>query len=174
MIARFADDERGGFFTTSDDHEQLIVRRKDLDDHPIPSGSSSAAYGLLRLEALTGEASYGDRARSVFALFGRVAERHPAAVAHLLRAIDFDQAAVQEVALVSSGDEDELAELASVVRAELRPHVVLAGGPEGSTSPELMLERTAVDGRAAAYVCERFTCRSPVTEPEALAAALAG
>jgi uncharacterized protein YyaL (SSP411 family) len=174
MIARFADDERGGFFTTSDDHEQLIVRRKDLDDHPIPSGNSSAAYGLLRLEALTGEATYGDRARSVIALYGRVAAGHPAAVAHLLRAIDFDQAAVREVALVSPDEEQELAALAAVVRAELRPHVVLAGGVEGATSPELMLERRSVDGRAAAYVCERFACRAPVTEPDELAAALAG
>ena len=42
MIARFADDELGGFFTTSDDHEELIARRKDVGDHPIPSGNSSA------------------------------------------------------------------------------------------------------------------------------------
>ena len=49
MIERFADPERGGFFTTAADGEELIVRRKDVDDHPIPSGSSSAAYGLLRL-----------------------------------------------------------------------------------------------------------------------------
>jgi uncharacterized protein YyaL (SSP411 family) len=174
MIERFADAERGGFFTTSNDHEQLIARSKDIDDHPIPSGSSSAAFGLLRLEALTGQASYGDRARSVFALYGRVAERHPSAVAHLLRAIDFDQAAVSEVALVAAGDLSELGDLAAVVRAKLRPHVVLAGGAEGATSPELMLKRRAVDGRAAAYVCERFSCRAPVTDPAELAAALAG
>ncbi len=176
MIARFADPERGGFFMTSDDHEELITRRKDLDDHPIPSGNSSAAYGLLRLEALTGEASYGDHARSVFALYARVAARHPAAVAHLLRAIDFDQASVREVALVAPGDggPETLAELAAVVRAELRPHVVLAGGIEGATSPELMLERHAVEGGAAAYVCERFACRAPVTDPSALAGALDG
>ena len=64
MIERFADPERGGFFTTSNDHEQLIARRKDIDDHPIPSGNSSAAYGLLRLAALTGERSLR-RARRV-------------------------------------------------------------------------------------------------------------
>ena len=43
MIERFADAERGGFFETSDDHEQLVARRKDLEDNPIPSGNSSAA-----------------------------------------------------------------------------------------------------------------------------------
>ena len=58
MIERFGDPENGGFFTTSDDHEELIARRKDLDDHPAPSGNSAAANGLLRLAALTGEAAY--------------------------------------------------------------------------------------------------------------------
>ena len=100
MIARFADPERGGFFTTSEDHEQLIARRKDVDDHPIPSGNSSAAFGLLRLAALTGEGSYAERAESVFRLFGRVAAEHPQAVPHMLRAIDFHLSPVHEVALV--------------------------------------------------------------------------
>ena len=99
MIERFADPERGGFFTTSDDHEALIARRKDVDDHPIPSGNSAAAYGLLRLAALTGEHRYAEHAESVFRLFGRVAANHPQAVAHLLRAIDFHLSPVQEVAL---------------------------------------------------------------------------
>ena len=47
MIERFADEDNGGFFETSSDHEQLVARRKDLEDHPIPAGNSSAAYGLL-------------------------------------------------------------------------------------------------------------------------------
>ena len=67
---------------------------------------------------------------------------------------------------------DGLGELATVVRSGFRPHVVLAGGPEGVERPELMRERTAVDGRPAAYVCEHFSCRQPVTEPAELSAAL--
>ncbi len=174
MIERFADPERGGFFTTSDDHEQLIARRKDIDDHPIPAGNSAAAYGLLRLAALTGEHRYAAQAEGVVALHGRVAATHPQAVGHLLRAIDFHLAPVREVALVAPAPADGIAPLAEVVRSKLRPYLVLAGGPEGSERPELMLERRAVDGHAAAYVCERFACRAPVTEPGELAAALDG
>ena len=85
MIERFADDERGGFFETSSDHEQLVARRKDLEDHPIPSGNASAAYGLLRLAALTGEHEYEKRAVGVFRLLHTIAARHPQAFAHLLR-----------------------------------------------------------------------------------------
>ncbi|MEJ7876992.1 MAG: thioredoxin domain-containing protein, partial [Solirubrobacterales bacterium] len=168
MIERFHDSERGGFFTTPSDADQLIARRKDVDDHPIPSGSSSAAYGLLRLSALTGEHRYTEHALSVFSLFGQVAERHPHAVAHLLRGIDFHLGEVKEVALVG----DDLAGLAAVVRDELRPHVVLAGGTESSEVPELMRGREMVDGRAAAYVCEGFTCRAPLIEPDELRSAL--
>jgi uncharacterized protein len=175
MIERFADPVNGGFFTTSSDHEELVARRKDVDDHPIPSGNSAAAYGLLRLAALTGEHAYAAQAESVFRLFGRVAEQHPQAVAHLLRAIDFHTATVNEVALVTpAGDGAGLDELAASVRSQLRPHLVLAGGVEGSDRPELMLGRTAVEGRAAAYVCEGFACQMPVTEPDELAAALGG
>ena len=174
MIDRFADPDRGGFFTTSDDHERLVARRKDLDDHPIPSGSSSAALGLLRLGALTGEHDYERHAVSVFRLFHKVAESHPSAVPHLLRALDFHLSTVKEVALVAPGAGDGLGELAAIVRSGFRPHVVLAGGPEGSKRPELLAERTAVDGHAAAYVCENFTCERPVTQPTALAASLDG
>jgi uncharacterized protein YyaL (SSP411 family) len=174
MIERFADPERGGFFTTASDHERLIARRKDVDDHPIPSGNSSAAYGLLRLAALTGEHSYAAHAESVFRLFGRIAVNHPEAVAHLLRAIDFDVAPTKEVALVAPPGANGLGELAAPVRERFLPHVVLAGGPEGTRSPELMRERAAVEGRAAAYVCENFACKRPVTEAGQLAAALDG
>ena len=171
MIGRFADPELGGFFTTAHDHEELVARRKDVDDHPIPSGNSAAAYALLRLAALTGEAEYERHAVSVLRLLHRVAAQHPSAVAHLVRAIDLYVSPGREVAVVGPEGAD-LGPLAGVVRSRLRPHVVLAGGAEGSERPELMRERSAVDGLAAAYVCERFACQRPVTEPAELAAAL--
>jgi uncharacterized protein len=163
MIERFADDENGGFFETSSDHERLLARRKDLEDHPIPSGNASAAYGLLRLAALTGEHAYEERAVSVLRLLHELAPQHPQAFGHLLQALDFHLAPVREVALVG----DDLRPLERVVRGEFRPHLVLAGGaPDGVP---LLRDRPPVDGRAAAYVCERFACKAPVTEPDELA-----
>jgi uncharacterized protein YyaL (SSP411 family) len=175
MIERFLDRERGGFFTTPVDGEQLIARRKDVDDHPIPSGNSSAAYGLLRLAALTGEHEYERHAVGVLRLFHGAAGRQPHALAHLLQALSFHLSPVKEVALVSpagNGGAAALSELAAVVRSTHRPNVVLAGGAEGTERPELMRERHAVDGHVAAYVCENFACRAPVTAPDELAAAL--
>jgi uncharacterized protein len=164
-IARFGDPERGGFYSTSADHEVLIARRKEIGDHPIPSGNSAMALGLLRLEALTGERSYGQQAEGVLRLFARTAPRRPDAFAHLLRALDFQLAATKEVALIG----DDLGQLAAVVRSRHLPHLVLAGGPEGSTAPALLDERPAADGKPTAYVCEHFACQAPVTAPEQLA-----
>jgi uncharacterized protein len=172
MIDLFADDERGGFFTTARDHEELVVRRKDVDDHPIPSGNSAAAFGLLRLAALTGEHEYERRAVGVFRLLHGAAAGHPQALAHLLCTMDFHFAPVKEIALVGPASGDGLGELAAVVRSGFRPHAVLAGGPEGTERPELMLQRSTIDDRPTAYVCEHFACRQPVTEPDELAAAL--
>ena len=122
MIARFADDENGGFFTTSDDHEELIARRKDLEDHPAPSGNSSAANGLLRLAALGGEADYERRAAGVIRLLAPTASRHPQAFAHLLAAADGYVSPALEVALISpAGDVDTAADLATAYRARFRP-----------------------------------------------------
>ncbi|MBA3867299.1 MAG: thioredoxin domain-containing protein, partial [Solirubrobacterales bacterium] len=167
-IARFGDPERGGFYSTSADHEELIARRKEIGDHPIPSGNSSAALGLLRLAALTGEHRYASEGEGVLRLFAKPAVQHPETFAHLLRALDFHLATTREVALVGG----DLGELAAVVRTAFRPNLVLAGGPEGTEQPPLLEGRTGVDGRPAAYVCQNFSCRLPVTGAQDLAAEL--
>jgi uncharacterized protein YyaL (SSP411 family) len=164
MIVRFGDPDRGGFFSTSDDHESLIARRKEIGDHPIPSGNSSAAMGLLRLSALTGDRTYEQQAESVFRLFAKPATQHPESFAHLLRAIDFHLSPTKAVALTG----DDLTELTKLVRSKHRPHLVLAGGPEGTSVPPLLQNRTTTDGRPTAYVCEHFTCQAPTTDPKHL------
>jgi uncharacterized protein len=166
ILARFADPDNGGFFSTSDDHEALLTRRKDLEDTPIPSGASSAAFGLLRLAALTGEHAYEQAAVSQLRLVHELAPRHPLAFGHLLAAIDFYTSPTLEVALVGP----DRGPLERVVRGAFRPHIVLAGGAQDVVP--LLDGRAPVDGRATAYVCEHFACRAPVSEPAELAALL--
>ena len=143
LIERFSDAERGGFFTTASDHEPLAARRKDLEDSPIPSGNSAAAFGLLRLGMLSGDGRYERHALGVLRLLFPLAARHPGAFGHLLGAADFYLAPVKEVAIV--GPASEAARLLRVVRDAYRPHVVLAdrgagrgaaaGGPRAGRWP---------------------------------------
>jgi uncharacterized protein YyaL (SSP411 family) len=98
LIARFADTELGGFFSTAIDQEALIARRKDLEDSPIPAGASSAALGLLRLAQLTGEETYERHAVSVLRLLQEIAPRHPAAFGHLLQAMHWNLSPARPIA----------------------------------------------------------------------------
>jgi uncharacterized protein YyaL (SSP411 family) len=132
----------------------------------VPAGNSSAAYGLLRLARLSGRDDFERQALAALALLAPIAPRHPLAFGHALQAFDFSLSRVREVAIV--GPEPEA--LLQTARAGYRPHMVLAAG--GGDVP-LLESRTPVDGRAAAYVCEHFTCQAPVTEPDGLAALLA-
>ena len=168
LVARFADSEHGGFFTTAADHASGFARRKDLEDSPTPAGGSAAAFGLLRLSRLSGDGSWEDRALGVLRVVAGIVARHPHGFGHALQAMDFSAARVREVALV--GDGDPFQALLEVVHGSYRPHIVLAGG---SGDVPLLRDRPTVDGRAAAYVCEGFTCQAPVTDPEALQSALA-
>jgi uncharacterized protein len=103
----------------------------------------------------------------VLALLAPLGIRHPLAFSYLLRAADFQLSPVKEVAIV--GPEPGASELVRAVRGQLRPHLVLAGG---SGAVPLLAGRGPVDGQAAAYVCEHFSCHAPVTRAVDLIAAL--
>ncbi|HSZ04890.1 MAG TPA: thioredoxin domain-containing protein [Solirubrobacteraceae bacterium] len=98
IIERFADPQHGGFFSTAADAEALIVRRKDLEDSPIPSGSSSAAVGLLRLAQLTGDDRYERQALGALALVADIAPRHPTAFGHMLQALHWHLSPARPIA----------------------------------------------------------------------------
>jgi uncharacterized protein YyaL (SSP411 family) len=173
-LDHFSDPEHGGFFMTADDHEQLVTRRKDLEDTPIPSGNSAAAVALLRLARLTGDSRYEQAAEGVIALLHPLAANHPQSFANLLAAVDLQLGEVHEVAVV--GPPESAAPLLAALRRSYRPRVVAAGAvgasPVERSAVPLLEGRHALDGKAAAYVCERFACRAPVTEPGALEALL--
>jgi uncharacterized protein YyaL (SSP411 family) len=97
-IARFADPNQGGFFSTAADAEALITRRKDLEDSPIPSGSSSAAVALVRLAQLTGNHDYERHALGAIALVLEIAPRHPTAFGHMLQALHWHLAPARPIA----------------------------------------------------------------------------
>jgi uncharacterized protein YyaL (SSP411 family) len=161
LLDRFWDDDEGGLFTTADDGEQLITRAKDLLDNATPSANSLAAVALLRLAALTGETRYRERAADIVALLGAVAARHPAALGHLLGAVDLLVHGIDEIAVPG-----EAPLLVDVVASRYLPGTVLAWG-EPYPSP-------LWEGRqpGLAYVCRDFTCQAPAATPEALVAQL--
>ena len=161
-VELFGDEELGGFFLTPSDGEVLVARQKDLDDNPTPSGNSMLAFVLLRLARIWGDDELERRAVGVLRLVRDVIPRAPSAFGWALCALDLHLSPPRELAIVG-GPESEVA------RAALRgldANAVVAFGP-GDDVP-LLAGKTLVDGLPAVYVCERFACRAPVTEPDLL------
>jgi uncharacterized protein len=161
-VELFADEERGGFYHSPSDGERLVNRKKELDDNPTPSGNSMLAYVLLRLARIWGDAELERHAVGVFRLIAPLVPRAPSAFGHALCALDLHFATPRELAVIGPPDAD-------VARAALEPFdptAVVAFGP--SEDVPLLAGKDYVDGRPAVYVCERFACRRPVTEPAEL------
>ncbi len=158
-------DPDGGVFTTGDDAEALLTRPRELADGATPSGASLAAVGFLRLEALTGEARFGELARTLLRNLGPLAARHPLGFGLLLWAVELQAVGITEV--VVTGDRPDLAD---AVRRRFLPGVVLAAGERGDGPLWEGRDETGADGRA--YVCRNRTCLAPVDDVDSLLAAL--
>src|SRR5947207_770136 len=177
LLDLFADEERGGFFQTGSDADELVVRPKDLYDNAVPSGNSAAAEALLRLALFTGEARYEDAAVSALRLIGDVMTSAPGGFGQALCALDLYLGPSYEVAIVGDPQAaDSRALIHEVVRARWRPNVVLAvaapDDEEASETVPLLADRTSIGEKATAYVCQRFVCRLPVTGSEELRSSL--
>jgi uncharacterized protein YyaL (SSP411 family) len=176
MIRLFGDTDGGGFFDTGSDAERLVIRPKELFDNAVPAGSSVAAEVLQRLSLFTGDATYESAAVSALRGVRDLLTRAPTGFGRALGAVDLYVSAAKEVAISGAlEDKDTRALIAEVWRRYL-PNVVLAalspGDDRAAKSIPLLEGREPVEGAAAAYVCERFVCQRPVTEPEQLSAAL--
>jgi hypothetical protein len=173
ILAHFRD-PAGGFYDTADDAEALVVRPRSLQDNALPSGGAMAASVLLRLAAYCGEPEEAEAAEAAIAGVGDLAGRHPLAFAWWLVAMDLAVRGVDEVAIVGDPADPATGVLVDVTRRALLPRVVVACAPDPATSRIPLLQaRFALDGRPTAFVCRDFSCRRPVTQPEALEALLA-
>jgi uncharacterized protein YyaL (SSP411 family) len=164
----------GGFYDTSDDHETLITRPRDLQDNATPSGNAMAVTTLLKLAGFTNDLRYVDIAHQVLVQMQPMMARHPMGFGQWLQALLYTLSKPREIAVVGDPDSADTQALLNVVRDGYRPFQVVALGAADAQSPTvpLLQDRDLVDGQAAAYVCRDFTCQVPVTEPEGLQAML--
>jgi len=167
---RFGDPDAGGFFSTPADGEVLAVRRKDIEDRPVPSGNATMALALIRLHALTGEGRHLDRAEGVMRILGPLVERLPLALGRILLALQIRSVGINEVAIIGPAPES----LLGAMRAKLRRNVVVAVAPTASSSVPLLAGREPTGGATLAWVCRDFACQMPTDNPDELASQLDG
>jgi uncharacterized protein YyaL (SSP411 family) len=173
MIARFQA-PGGGFFDTSDDHETLITRPRDVQDNATPSGNAMAVTALLKLAGFTNNLRYVDVAHHALAQAQPMMAQYPLGFGQWLQALAYALSKPREIAIVGDPEAADTLALLVVVRSGYQPFQVAAQAAP-SLQPcavPLLQDRGLVNGKPAAYICRNFACQTPVTEAEGLRAQL--
>ena len=177
MVDLFWDETTQQFYDTGSDHEELVIRPRDLTDNAAPAGSSMAVSVLLRLAVLTGDSAYNARAATSLRSARAVMQRFPTAAGHWLGALDFYLAQTKEIVIVGEREDGATADLVREVFRNYLPNRVFVGTSEGiggGSDLPLLQDRHLTNGRPTAYVCENYVCRLPVNGAGELARQLVG
>ncbi|GAA4944689.1 thioredoxin domain-containing protein [Streptomonospora halophila] len=173
VLDHFGDGE-GGFFDTADDSEALFNRPQDPTDASTPSGRFAAAGALLWYAGLTGSARHRQAADEALAVAVPLAAKAPRAAGWGLAVAETLLSGPLEIAVVGPEDDPATAELHRTALLEAPfGTAVTRGRPGGAAAVPLLEDRGLVDGSPAAYVCQGFSCRLPVTSPEELSGQIA-
>jgi uncharacterized protein YyaL (SSP411 family) len=121
------------------------------------------AFVLLRLARIWGDDELERQAVAALRLVRDLLPRAPSAFGWALCALDLHLSPPRELAIVGGTG----SEVARSALSGFDPNAVVAIGPADDVP--LLEGKTLVDGRPAVYVCERFACRAPVTDPSDLA-----
>jgi uncharacterized protein len=175
----FFDEKNGGYFSTTGKDKSVVLRMKDDNDSAEPAASSVAALNLLRLAQIRGEKQWQERAEKTIGAFHPTLSRFPSAMPQMLVAFDFSSSKPRQIVIAGKKDAPETKALLTEVHRHFLPRTILllADGAEGQKYLGEKLEAirgmSMVEGKPAAYVCENFTCKAPVTDSNQLAELLA-
>ena len=170
LLKHFWDAENGGFFFTADDGEALLVRKKEVYDGATPSGNSVMMLNLLRLGRLCGKPEFEAKAAQIGSAFAGNVMQYPSGYTLLMCALDFAAGPGREIVIAGEPGAEDTRALVRAVHQTFLPGRVLLLRPAGAAEPEIArlapyaAAMTAIDGRAAAYVCRNYACELPVVE----------
>jgi uncharacterized protein YyaL (SSP411 family) len=168
----YYDEKGGGFYFTAHDGEELVARLKTARDSAIPSANSVHAHNLLRLAVLLDRKEDRVLAESAFRAFKTGVESSPAQSERILSAVDFYHDRVAEIAILGKSGDPRTQALVRALFDGYQPNKIVCGAEAplgtGAEVPPLLRGKGLVEDQPAAYVCEHYTCRRPVTTPDAL------
>src|SRR6195256_6320740 len=170
----FFDEKNGGYFSTSGRDKSVVLRMKDDNDSAEPAASSVAALNLLRLAQFRDEKQLEERGKKTIRAFGATISRFPSAMPQMLVALDFSLAKPRQIVIAGKIDNADTKALLAEVHKRFLPNkiLLLVDGGEGQKylgeKNEALRAMAMIDGKPAAYVCENFMCKAPMTDPDDL------
>ena len=170
----FFDEKNGGYFSTSGRDKSVVLRMKDDNDSAEPAASSVAALNLLRLAQFRDEKQLEERGKKTIRAFSATISRFPSAMPQMLVALDFSLSKPRQIVIAGKPDAPETKVLLAEVHRHFLPNkiLLLADAADGQKylgeKNEALRSMSVLNGKPAAYVCENFTCKAPVTDPDDL------
>jgi hypothetical protein len=170
MLRHFWDRDGGGLYLTPEGGESPLVRKKEIYDGAIPSGNSVAMLNLLRLGRLTATPDWEEKAAAIGRAFSRSVEQSPSAHTQLMVALDFGLGPCYEVVIAGSAHAEDTRAMLKALRTRFLPNkvVLLNTGEEGSPGISQLgaftRDQPSIGGKATAYVCLNYSCKSPTTD----------
>jgi uncharacterized protein len=165
----YANPDNGGYFLTADDAEGLVVRPSATTDEATPNPNAVAAQNLIRLAIFTGQHAWRDKADRLFAGMAASAGENLFAHLALLNALDLRLRAAE---IVVTGEDERAGEL--LVAARKLPFLdrVVMRASDALPAHHPAHDKMKAAAHSAAFICIGETCSLPVSEPDALAAAI--
>jgi uncharacterized protein len=170
LLKHFWDDKNGGFFFTSDEGENLLVRQKEIYDGAIPSGNSIAMLNLLRLGRMTANSELEQKASEIGRAFFNKVGNSPAEYTQLMIAVDFSVGPSYEVVIAGDFQGEDTKKMLNVIGSKFIPNKIAIFLPSGTDLSEIMSiapftrDQPTIDNRATAYVCVNYNCKLPTTD----------
>jgi len=172
LLQRFWDDRDGGFFFTTNDHEELLFRKKSIHDGAIPSGNSVSAMNLLRLARMTGDAQLEQKAEQISRAFAGIIQQSPSAVAFHLTTLDYLMGPSHEIVIAGEQDSPAVQTINRTLSTRFLPNKIVMLVPDGKQAAAIrkIAPFTASfkgeKGKALIYVCTDRSCKKPTIDIE--------
>jgi uncharacterized protein len=170
----FFDEKNGGYFSSSGRDESVFVRMKDDNDGAEPAASSISTLNLQRLSQIYDDPKLAERAKKTIDAFATILSQFPSGMPQMLVAVQDSLGKPRQIVIAGKKDSPETRALLKEVHRHFLPNtiVILADATEGQKylgeKNEAIRAMSLVEGKSAAYVCENFTCKAPVTEVKLL------
>lgn len=174
MLTLFWDEEKDGLFFYGNDSEQLFIRSKEIYDGAMPSGNSAAALNLVKLSRYTNNVELSQKADQQLKAFAGAVERYPAGHALFLAAVDMAYSPSSEIVIAGDPEDEDTQAMIASLQKRYAPNSLLIMNPTGVASRNVetvipwVQGKTALGGKATAYVCENFACQSPTMDTKKL------
>ncbi len=154
------------YYETANDGENLIVRQISGYDGVEPSGNSNAALAWLKLAAYHLNPEFERRAEKVFLAFYDDLMEYGLNSAFMMQGLHLYLSGLKEVAIIGVRNHPSTEKMLNYIRKGFFPNAVFAFSMEDDSQKNrvpLLAGKTALDGKATAYVCHHGTCLAPVT-----------